>query len=271
MSKLLEALRASTKEYPKVEGPASPARSKSDHEATQEQLAEIYFSSGASERARPAELPAPTVIKVIERPAPSNLIPWIIASVAFLITAFSLFSTKRIFVDVRVIDEDHPMAVSRYEERTAREDEPAPPVGQMVPIRNAVFEGAAKLKSSSTREGLSLVNSSVSPFAQASVRFDPPRDLTGAKVVFYARGTRGGERLGFAMKDRDNVLAFAKGKIFPFPDGLTTEWQRAEVPLSAVLREFNAKHVVSFRFEFGTNVQNRAGDAILVKDLQILS
>ncbi len=272
MSKLLEALKASTKDYPQqppASGAAAPeTAAKSDYELTQEQLAEIYFSSGeAGAGKKRAELP-PMVVKVIERPQPSNLIPWIITSIAFLITAFSLFSTKRIFVDIRVVDDARPVAEGKSAPVSAAPDEG--PGSRSMILRGTLFEGAAKLKSTASREGLTLVNSSVSPFAQASVRFPAPLDLTGGKVVFYVKGAQGGEKLGFAMKDRDNVLAFPKGKIFPFPEGLTTDWQRVEIPLSSALHEFNARSVVSLRFEFGSNIQNRPGDTVFIKDLQVL-
>jgi hypothetical protein len=275
MSKLMEALKASGAAA--VKGDASPAaQAKSEYEMIQEKLGEVYFSGGDKAK---APVTQPIIIKVVEKPGASNLIPWIIASVAFLITALSLFSTKRVFVDIKVIDEKHPYfqtaaewpqppAVETAEEAVAASDEGA----ERVALKNAVFEGAGRLKSSAERSGLTLVNSSVAPFARASIRPAVPLNLAGSKIVFYARGMNGGEKLAFALKDKGNVLGFDKGKVFPFPDGLTTDWQRVEIPVDdTVVGGFNKRSVVSMRFEFGSNVRNRPGDTIFVKDLQILN
>ena len=89
MSKLLEAIKTSQKGL---------SKDKTNHEMTQEQLSDIYFSG--SEKGSGSQ--PPLVIKVIETPRWASLVPWIIASIAFLITAFSLFSTKRIFVEKRL-------------------------------------------------------------------------------------------------------------------------------------------------------------------------
>src|SRR5688572_23156315 len=102
MSKLMEALKASAKDKPAVSEETGARSAKTDYEMTQEQLAEIYFSGTEK---RPQESRPPMIIKVVEKPGMASLIPWIITSVAFLITAFSLFSTKRVFVDIKVIDE----------------------------------------------------------------------------------------------------------------------------------------------------------------------
>ena len=222
------------------------------------------------------------VIKVVEKPAAASVVPWIITSIAFLVTAFALFSSKRIFIDVRVVDEKNPYLIAYNQgaaeelvsgavqppKETAQEKES----GDLISMSQPVFEGAAKLKSASEKSGqMTLVNSSVAPFARASIRLSEPMNMSRAKIIFFARGTRGGENLAFALKDKDNVLAFDKGKFFPFPSRLTTDWQKAEIPLSAAVKEFNQKNVISLRFEFGSNIDNKPGDAIFVKDLQVIS
>ena len=95
--------------------------------------------------------------------------------------------------------------------------------------------------------------------------------MTGSKIVFYAKGNHGGENLAVAVKDRGNIKAFTKDKAFPFPNALTTEWQRAEIPLEGTVQAFDPKNVVNLRFEFGSkDTANKAGDTIFVKDLQVL-
>lgn len=279
MSKLIEALKAGGKEFAGGEGMAGgkiPESPKSEYQMTQEQLASIYFS--ATDKQKKQELPAPVIIKVVEKPAFLAVLPWLIASLAFLLAAFSLFSTKRIFVDIKVMDDkavsapELPASGKAADVSTDSMWGPAQvSEGEKVPLRDTVFEGAGRLKSSADRRGLTLVNSTVAPFAQASLRFASPINLSKSRILFYAKGARGGENLGFALKDKDNVLAFDRGKVFPFPDGLTTEWQRAEIPLDQAVRNFDRHDVTSVRFEYGSNVQNKPGDTILIKDLQVIS
>ncbi|MBI3316247.1 MAG: hypothetical protein HYZ87_04665, partial [Candidatus Omnitrophica bacterium] len=143
--------------------------------------------------------------------------------------------------------------------------------GNRIVIQNFIFEGAAKLKSSKDNTILTLVNSSIASFARASVTFDPPKNLSESKLVFYAKGGKGGERLAFALKDRNNVMAFDKGKAYPFPDGLTTRWQKAEVALTETSKQFEDRKVSALRFDFGTkDTENKPGDTIFIKDLQIV-
>lgn len=272
MSKILEALRASEKEV---------SREKSTYEMTQEQLASIYFPSDKEKGAK-TEIAAPIIIRIIEKPKFSSVVPWIIASIAFLITALSLFSTKRIFIDVKMIDEKSPY-LSAFEESRFSQNLPAPkePVERELPgdetvtekiaHESFIFEGAAKLKSSKDKQGLTLVNSSVAPFARASFYFDVPADLTRSKIVFYVKGAVGGERLAVAVKDEENILAFRKGKIFPIKDPLTVQWQRAEISFDDVAANFDKHKVKSVRLDFGSkDTENKSGDTLFVKELQIV-
>ncbi len=276
MSEVIESLRAGAREFSKkqsMETDPNP-RKKTDYELTQEQLADIYFSG--SEKIKKSELPL--VIKVIEKPRTSSAVPWIITSIAFLITAFSLFSTKRIFVDIKVLDERGPYFAALQDatdsgypaNSTARNPQTETP--DQYSFQNFVFEGAAILNSSKDKTALTLVNSSVAPFARAQLHFSPPLNLTVSKIVFYAKGTRGGENLAVALKDRRNILAFDKGKIYPFPGRLTTDWQKAEISVSDVVQEFDVKNVASLRLEFGSkDTKNKPGSTVLIKDFQIVS
>lgn len=279
MSKIIEALKTISQEPPsqEVSAPPSAIKQKTGYELTQEQLAEIYFSSAAKLK----RSDQPLLVQVVQRPGWPGLIPWIITSVAFLITAFSLFSTKRIFVDIHVVDEKPsylapPQAESRP--RAGENGHPAPSkressfVSQRISMQNAVFEGAAKLNSSSDKNSLTLVNSSLAPFARSQVYLEPPLNLTAAKVAFYAKGAKGGENVALAVKDRNNLLGFPKGKIYPFPEGLTADWQRAEISLEDAPGEFDKSRVVSLRFDFGSkDTANKPGDTVFVKDVQTVS
>lgn len=265
MSKIIESLKASVGERP------------SSHEMTQQQLADIYFSSADKPRQHSDQ---PLVIRVVERRGAAGLLPWGIAALAFLLMAMALFSTKRVFIDVRVMD-DKMLRLSEWQGPAAgdagspaarREGPTEAPAGERMPMDDFVFEGAARIRSSQNRSEMILVNSSIAPFARASLNFRKPVDLSAARIVFYARGARGGETLAFSVTDRGNRLAFEKGKMRPFGGPLTTEWQRAEVPLQEGLAEgFDARSVTSLRFDFGSkDLSNRADDTILIRDLRIM-
>lgn len=258
MSKIIESLKAGVREQ----------SGRSAQELTQEQLAEIYFS-GADKTRRSDQ---PLVIKVIEKERVSPVMPWFIASIALLVTAFALFSTKRIFIDVRVMD-DANLATSDWSGPSKSAKDAAPrSEGQPLSIENVVFEGAAKVRSGQSGRELSLVNSSVAPFAKASLFLNAPLDLSRSKIVFYAKGERGGENLAVAIKDADNRLGFDKGKYFPFPAKLSTEWQRAEITLTETPAGFDPQRVMSLRFEFGTkDADNRSGDIIKVRDIEAVT
>ena len=262
--------------------PEDPLKKKTSHQLTQEQLADIYFSG--SEKLKKSDYP--TVIRVSEKHGTFSLAPWIVAAAALLIAALSLYSTKRIFIDIKIMDEHtaslaSPQSPPESAEEAASDAQRSSAMldnekngmhlGDPLPLQNVSFEGASKLKSSKDKLGLTLINSSVAPFARAVLHFDQPMNFARAKIIFYAKGSRGGENIAFAIKDKDNVSAFNKNKIYPFPSSLTTDWQRAEIPMFEAVKEFDAKNVVSLRFEFGSkDTDNKPGDTIFVKDLRVV-
>ena len=162
MSKLIDSLKVSSKE-PVEKQP-------SDHQLTQEQLADVYFAGG--EKKKKSEYPM--VIKVVEKRSAVSFLPWLITSVALLLTALALFTTKRIFVDIHIIDEKSP-----YFRAERAGSASTPPSGSTaIPLEQVVFEGAARLNSSSNGKSLTLANSSVANFARANVLFKSPLDLS---------------------------------------------------------------------------------------------
>ncbi len=251
-----------------------PQKQKTSHELTQQQLADIYFAG--PEKIKKSDYP--TVVKVFEKPGILLAFPWVIAAAAILLMIVVLISNKRIFVDVKVMDQRVTSlraaadeAESPREISASKDAKTEMRLGDSFPIQEFTFEGAAKLKSVKDRVSLTLVNSSVAPFARATLHFNSLMNLAGSKIVFYAKGSRGGENIAFALKDKDNVSAFNKNKIYPFPNFLTTDWQRAEIPMSSLAKEFNSKAAASLRFEFGSkDTDNKSGDTIFVKDLQVV-
>lgn len=265
LSKSLEALRVQETK------PKEVRIDKSAHELTQEQLADIYFTT--TNKPRTSELPV--IIRLIERPRLATYIPWILACLAFAATLFSLFSTKRVLVDIKVLDENsaflHALDRRSLDEASAPALDKKSTVSNEFSVADFVFEGAAYLNSSKDKNGmLTLINSSVAPFARASLRLEPPLDLSRAKIIFYAKGGRGGETVAFALKDEGNVQGFYKGKLLPFPDRLTTGWQKAEIVIAQeTAKDFDSRRITSLRFEFGSkDTGNKPGDLILIKDLQ---
>ena len=282
LSKIIEALKVRSSAKPEETTPELPPKEvqieKTGHELTQEQLAEIYFSATGKQRTSEP----PVIIKIVERPRVGTWVPWLIASIAFLITSLSLFSTKRVFIEVKVLDEKSPFVRSldaqRAEEQTRATQEAAAPElsaenvsTHKVPMEDFLFEGAAYLNSSRDKNGgLTLINSSVAPFARATLHLDPPQDLTDSRITFYAKGGRGGENVAFAIKDRQNTQGFYKGKIYPFPDRLTTAWQKAEIQVGMdTTKDFDGANVTNMRFEFGSkDTGNKPSDVVYIKDLQ---
>ncbi len=279
MSKIIEALKTRSIQMPKdgftENRPKEFRIEKTAQDLTQQQLADIYFSAtGKSKSAEP-----PVIIRVVETPKIASYIPWLIASLAFFVTILALFSSKRVMVDVKVFDEKsirwQESAYDREEAsaltRPAAESTAQALTANKLSAQEFAFEGAAYLNSSKDKDGtLTLINSSVAPFARASLIFDPPLDLSRARLIFYAKGGRGGETVAVALKDAENVQGFYKGKLFPFPDRLSTSWQKADIGLQEeTAKDFDASHITSLRFEFGSkDTGNKPGDTVMIKDLQ---
>lgn len=276
MNKILEEVQRSlpddvkSKRLVGVEKKAADPR-KASYDLTLEQLAGVYLAG--SDRSKKPDA-SPVVIQLVDQRRGVNaLIPWIIASVAFLITALSLFSTKRIFIDVQVVD-DATLSRQRTEARRA----PAPPLpagprtaATVLSPLDFVFDGGGRLNSSKTSAELTLVNSSLAPYARAHHYFRVPADLTGQRLVFEARGSQGGEGVAFSLKDRNNVNAFAKTKYHPFPDGLTTDWQTAEIPLTDLAPEFDPRGVSALRVDFGAKeTGNQPGDTVFLRNIRFV-
>ena len=140
-----------------------------------------------------------------------------------------------------------------------------------MPVEGIAFEGAAYLNSSKDANGqLTLINSSVAPFARATIVVDPPLDLTHSRIIFYAKGGRGGENVAVAIKDENNMQGFYKGKMYPFPDRLTTSWQKAGIEIDVdTAKGFDSTNVSMIRFDFGSkDTGNKPNDTIFIKDLQ---
>ncbi|MBI4353160.1 MAG: hypothetical protein HY593_04455 [Candidatus Omnitrophica bacterium] len=265
MNNWLEALQQNIETGTAEPGLKSGSDKKQSYQVTLGQLADVYFAGTGKKRE------SPIVIQVVEKRRSLPWVSWLAASFALLLAAFSLFSTKRILVHVQVVDAAAPEAASKPH-RQGRGGEGRGEEGRRLPLEGLVFEGASKLKSSKEGGTAALINSSVAPFAQANLYFEPPLDLSAKKIVFYAKGGKGGENLAVALKDQNNVQAFERGRLFPFPDRLTSGWRKAEIFVEETAALFDKRRVTHLRFEFGSkNAQNKPGDAIFIKDLRIVA
>ncbi len=270
MSKLIDTLRESAKSAAEKRGsePNDMQKTKTSYELTQEQLAEIYFSASDKHKAEP-----PLIIRVVEKPRWWAVFPWIVASLAFFIMSLSLFSTKRVMVNISVIDDkavhqEQPERMDVSPSKTVKQDGLAQ---QKIYLDDVIFEGAAKLKSAKNKNVLVLVNSSVAPFARASIYFKTPIDLSGKKIAFTAKGVRGGEDVAVGLRDASNISAFEKGRTYVFPNKLSSDWQAAEVDPEKGVENFDVTRVTSLRFDFGSkDTENKSNDTIYIKDLEIV-
>jgi hypothetical protein len=143
--------------------------------------------------------------------------------------------------------------------------------GKKLSLEDVAFEGSAKLKSTKNKNVLVLANSSVAPFARASLYFRTPIDMSGKKIIFTAKGAHGGEDVAVGLRDANNVSAFEKGRTYVFPNKLGSDWQKGEVDPEKGVDSFDLTRVTSLRFDFGSkDTDNKANDTIYIKDLQIV-
>src|SRR3989338_8821124 len=173
MSKIIEALQEKartlkTKPADKTDPASLPesTRTASPQKLTQEDLAEIYFSGSQGSK----KLPSPTVIRVIEKRR-SFLVPWILSSLALVASIFALVSSKKIFVDIHIVDEAAVPTFTRPYAPAYSKPAAAPSVAsstlnyhealRLNPLQFR-FSGGAVLNSTRDQDGISLANSSLS-------------------------------------------------------------------------------------------------------------
>lgn len=285
---VLKSLRpeSHSKETSSVSSASTP---KSPYQLTQEQIADVYFP-GAGTNPRKSDMPM--VIRVVEPRPASYQLPWLITTIALFFCAFALFSTKKVMIDVKIIDEatlqSHPEALSQTEGSritpNASEIIPLSPKTSLTesktfktsPLKilpsQAVFTGSGAVESHAEGDVITLVNSDSHSFAQCAFELDRPIDLSTTKLVFMIKGKRGGENLELVLRDTRNISSLMIGSIKPLSQPLGTDWQKVEMTFNNLEQtSFDLRHVAYFRFEFGSKrAGNRVGDTLFIKDLQFL-
>lgn len=287
MSKILEALQR-----PHGQETGKPRRAESGmsrssisakevRQMTQEQLADVYFQRSGKVQ----ELPAPTIIRVSEKER-SFFLPWVITLLALTVTVFSLFSTKRIAIDIRVLEDKVPQSEVSRSLEPVREAAPLPTQPEPVyvttaPVRSIPevvslspldfnFAGASVLNSSRDRKQMTLANSSLSGLGYAAINFEAPFPGSRYVLSFDARGRAGGEQLELIFKDIFGNSNLNWKAVIPFPDGLKTEWQTATVKLEET-EYFHADAIKQMRIEVGTQRTKNVSDAmIFLRNMQWL-
>jgi len=273
MSKIIEALQERIQPTKKSKQPKSSESGKA-YEMTQQELADVYFAGSGK---KPEKLPAPTIVRVIDKKNRTFFFPWLITTLALLLLTFALFSSKRIWIDVQIIDEsvwDTARAPSPRQPPIPHQAVPltatSPEDVQLLSPLNFRFAGAAVLNSSRERHMLTLMNSSLSGIAYAAMDFKPSVNALQRKLVFEARGKNGGEQLELIFKDADNNSSLNQKRIQPFPTGLSTHWQMAEITIQEG-PAFHANRITQMRFEFGSQrTENESSSALFLKNIQWL-
>lgn len=276
MSKIIDSLQkrfgTGSSGEPASAGPSAPAAERTPRQQIHEQLADVYFQGPrpSIEEAGRSFQP-PTVVRVVDR-SRSYFLPWLITLLALVLSTAALFSTKRVAIDIRVMDAASDVAPSPHatEPAAGPAKNPrveAPEVITLSPT-DFIFSGAALLRSSRERQQLVLTNSSVSGLAYAHISFNPALPALGKRLYFEVRGLKGGEKFEIVLKDSNGNTSLNWKPIVPFEDGVTTEWQPVVVDLEPT-RFFNPNALQQLRIEFGSQRTGNAADAtLLVRNLQ---
>lgn len=274
MSKIIDSLQKRFGTPSGIEAAPTVPASQSDRSARREvheQLADVYFQNPKQIVEDPqAAFHAPTVVRIVDR-SRSYFLPWVITLIALALSAFALFSTKRIAVDIRIMDAAAPQG---YPEAagSALPSQPAPhtEMAEVMPMAPSdfIFSGAALLRSTREKQQLVLTNSSVSGLAYAHAIFNPPLPALGKRLYLEARGMKGGEKFEIVLKDANGNTSLNWKPIVPFENGVSSEWQPTVIDLEPS-RFFNPNAIQQLRIEFGSQRTGNSADAtILIRNLQ---
>ncbi len=278
MSKIIDSLQKRFGTPTGIEAAQTSPASQSDRSARREiheQLADVYFQNPKQQIAEDPQAPfhAPTVVRIVDR-SRSYFLPWVITLLALALSAFALFSTKRIAVDIRIMDSAVPQPDSGAVAAAAPSDAGRPAaraaIAEALPMSPSdfIFSGAALLRSTREKQQLVLTNSSVSGLAYAHANFNPPLPALGKRLYFEARGMKGGEKFEIVFKDANGNTSLNWKPIVPFEGGVSTDWQPAVIDFEPS-RFFNPNAIQQLRIEFGSQRTGNSADAtILIRNVQ---
>lgn len=260
MSKIIEALEK-VREY--SARPSESARSGSEskrrpntYQATQEELAEVYFSrSGKAQQA----LPGPTLVRVVDRQT-SYFWPWVVTTGALVFVAFALIFTGRVDVNVRMSPRNGLEPATQVSMRA----------GPALPLLTDSFYFSESAEGRSAKGGkeLRIAGSLAEGQVYAALHFVPPFDARGYELEFEARGEAGGENVEIFFRDVNRQTSLNQGVLRPFPSGLAAGWEKAAVAVSSA-DGFDASRVALLRIETGqrTGHTSSAG-AVFIRNLK---
>lgn len=276
MSKIIDSLQKRFGTVSATDAPQPANASAADRVAARhqihEQLADVYFQNPKQLMETPqAAFQAPTVVRVVDR-SRSYFLPWLVTLLALTLSTFALFSTKRVAIDIRIMDAKSavPPAESQLPTAASAASPAVPHMPEVVPMSPSdfIFSGAALLRSSREKQQLVLTNSSVSGLAYAHAVFNPPLPALGKRLYLEARGLKGGEKFEIVFKDANGNTSLNWKPITPFVDGVSTEWQPVTVDFEPS-RFFNPNAIEQMRIEFGTQRTGNIADAtLLIRNIQ---
>ena len=260
MSKIIDALekvreftRGGSSEPDPTMKPDPRSRPNS-YQATQEELADVYFSR--SGKAQPA-LPGPTVVRVVDRRA-SYFWPWIVTTAALMLTAFALLFSGRVDVNIRMAGEEGAAEAPRVLKVTG----PAIPLAS----EDFYFSEAASANSKTGRE-LRISGSELPGPVYAALKLNPPFNARDHVLEFEAKGEAGGENVEVLFSDVKRQTSLNQGTLRPFPAGLTTAWQKASVSVTNA-EGFDASRVVLLRIGTGSRAGSAAAGTVQIRNLK---
>ncbi|MBU1076768.1 MAG: hypothetical protein KKH98_05705 [Spirochaetes bacterium] len=92
-------------------------------------------------------------------------------------------------------------------------------------------------------------------------------DLSKFKyLVFWVKGTKGGERFKILFRDSHSPSYMAQVKQDPLPEGCTTKWQQVVIPLADIKENVDLKSMDHVGLEFGINIGNKKDAVFYVDD-----
>jgi len=280
LSKIIEALE-SVRDFKKKDPVLSPTSSSrsfqnqnlniqdqekkqpgaSQYQMTQQELADVYFAR-SGKTAKP--VPQPTLIRVEDKRR-SYMLPWIVTTLALVICSLALFSTKRVMISIQVYDSDAPIQNSP----SSRSSNVAAAGGsRQVRIEPDRFGFSAGAESSSLvgKDSVTLSNRANRDQAYAVVDFDPPFNAKGYALQFEAKGEIGGETLEVILSDIRRQSSLNAGAIRPFPTGLTTRWEKAEVRVPSGAG-FDTSRIRQMRLDIGSRrTGNPSNTSIMIRN-----
>lgn len=265
MSKIIDALekvRAVSHKSTETESP--PLRSRdgkaASFQTTQKELADVYFAGGGKAK----RLPNPTLIRVMEKKR-SFLWPWVFTTAVLILVSLTLLLNERIAIDINTSGTKPSLGAGL--------DRASNVLGASMDVielssGDFLFSPGAAGQSSSNDEGLILVNPAQEGQVYAYLTFAFPFNAADYTFEFQARGETGNETLEVVFKDWNHQSSLNWKPLIPFPMGLSTEWQKAEISIDRS-EAFDAQRVAQMRLEIGAQrTGNPEGSVVFIKNLR---